>query len=47
MNLTLPAISAEKRQNEAALWPRFEEARPRILGAMLDAVSAPFVTMRT
>ena len=40
MNLTLPVIPAEKRKNEADLWPRFEQARPRILGALLDAVSA-------
>lgn len=40
VNLTLPVIPAEKRKNEADLWPRFDHARPRILGALLDAVSA-------
>lgn len=35
--LTLPSIRDEKRQDEAGFWPRFEAARPRILGALLDA----------
>ena len=28
------------RRDEAQFWPEFEEARPRILGALLDAVAA-------
>jgi hypothetical protein len=37
--LHLPAIAEEERQTEAAFWRAFEEARPRILGALLDAVA--------
>jgi hypothetical protein len=36
--LTLPAIAGERRRPESELWRRFEIARPRILGALLDAV---------
>lgn len=39
INLTLPAIPDDRRRTEADLWREFEEARPRILGALLDAVS--------
>jgi len=39
MIVTLPRISDAKRETEAAYWLRFEEARPRVLGALLDAVS--------
>jgi hypothetical protein len=39
LTLTLPAIDGEARRDEEELWQRFEEARPRILGALLDAVS--------
>lgn len=35
----LPQISDENRIPEKKFWPAFEEARPRILGALLDAVS--------
>jgi hypothetical protein len=35
----LPRISDEKRKPEDALWAEFEEARPRLYGALLDAVS--------
>lgn len=38
--LNLPAIPEEKRRDETAFWREFEEARPRILGALLDAVSS-------
>jgi hypothetical protein len=38
--LELPTISKEKRRIEADFWREFEEARPRILGALLDAVAA-------
>jgi hypothetical protein len=37
--VTLPAISAGKRKSERSFWKDFEEARPYILGALLDAVS--------
>jgi hypothetical protein len=35
----LPTISEEKRQDEEQFWRDFEQARPRLLGALLDAVS--------
>jgi hypothetical protein len=37
--VTLPPIPEEKRRPEAELWRDFEKARPRILGALFDAVS--------
>lgn len=37
--LTLSAIPDADRQPEAELWERFEAARPRILGALLDALA--------
>jgi hypothetical protein len=40
VNLRLPPISDEKRQEERTLWDRFDKARPSILGAILTAVSA-------
>jgi hypothetical protein len=40
ITLTLPVIPDEERRDEDELWQRFNEARPRILGALLDAVSA-------
>jgi hypothetical protein len=36
--LTLPAISEEARAPESELWARFNEASPRLLGALLDGV---------
>ena len=36
--LTLSAILEAHRKPEAKLWARFEEARPRILGALLNAL---------
>ena len=36
----LRAIPDDERLPEDALWHQFEQARPRILGALLDAVSA-------
>jgi hypothetical protein len=36
--LTLPAVADAQRQSERELWHRFEIARPRILGALLDLV---------
>lgn len=38
--LYLPTIPEVRRRNEAVFLPEFYEARPRILGALLDAVSA-------
>jgi hypothetical protein len=37
--LTLEAIPEEKRRPERELWSRLDEARSRILGALLSAVS--------
>lgn len=37
--LTLDPISEDLRQPKKLLWEAFEEARPQILGALLDAVS--------
>jgi hypothetical protein len=36
--LTLAPIGEAQRHSEAELWRQFEIARPRILGALLDAV---------
>ena len=38
MFLTLEPIPEERRRPEAELWAAFEAERPRILGALLDAV---------
>ena len=37
--VTLPPIPKAKRRLESELWPAYEEARPAILGALLDVVS--------
>ena len=37
--LTLEAIPEERRRPEAELWAAFESERPKILGALLDAVA--------
>jgi hypothetical protein len=37
--LTLGPIGEEQRRSEAELWREFEAARPRILGALLDATA--------
>jgi hypothetical protein len=37
--LYLPTIPEERRRVESAFWREFEQARPRILGGLLDAVS--------
>jgi len=36
--INLPVIDTSKRQDEQTFWRAFEEARPRILGALLEAV---------
>lgn len=40
ISITLPTISESKRQTEDDIWKRFDKASPRILGALLSAVSA-------
>ena len=40
LNITLSAIPDDQRKDERTLQRSFEAARPRILGALLDAVSA-------
>jgi hypothetical protein len=40
VTLTLPPIPDEQRRDEDELWRRYEKMRPRVLGALLDAVSA-------
>ncbi len=45
--LQLEPVPKEKRQTEAALWAGFEEARPKILGALLDFVAAGLRTLPT
>ncbi len=37
--VTLDPIGEDERLSEQAFWKRFEEARPRLLGALLDALS--------
>ncbi|MEX0885877.1 MAG: hypothetical protein WD009_05510 [Phycisphaeraceae bacterium] len=37
--LTLLAIPEDRRVDEAELWQRFDAVRPRVLGALLDAVN--------
>jgi putative DNA primase/helicase len=39
VNLSLPVIPEEQRQDEAELWQRFTKMKPSILGALLDALS--------
>jgi hypothetical protein len=36
--LSLPRITDGMRRDEESLWSAFEAARPRLLGALLDAV---------
>ena len=40
LNVTLSAIPENQRKDERTLWRTFEAARPKILGALLDAVAA-------
>lgn len=39
IGIHLPRISESERRAEADVWKAFEEARPRILGALLDAAA--------
>jgi len=43
--LHLPEIAETQRRDEEELWFEFERTRPRILGALLDAVSAALRTL--
>lgn len=43
--LHLPPIPRHKRQDEKKFWPAFKAAQPRILGALLDAVSTALRTV--
>ena len=36
LQVRLPSIPKDKRRPEAAIWKRFDEARPGVLGALLD-----------
>ncbi|QDU44250.1 hypothetical protein Mal52_27280 [Symmachiella dynata] len=38
--ISLPRIPDDKRRSEAGLWREFDTAKPRILGALMDTVSA-------
>jgi hypothetical protein len=38
--VSVPPITEEQRREEISFWLEFEEGRPRILGALLDALSA-------
>jgi putative DNA primase/helicase len=40
LSMTLPPIPDEQRREEREFWVSFEAARPKILGALLDAVAA-------
>jgi hypothetical protein len=40
LRVSLPVIPEARLQAEAELWAAFEAARPRLLGALLDAVAA-------
>jgi hypothetical protein len=44
--LTLPYIAENQRRSENELWREFESTRPRILGALLDAVVAGLRAVR-
>jgi 5S rRNA maturation endonuclease (ribonuclease M5) len=45
--ITLSAIGEDERKPEDELWRDFHEARPRILGALLDAVTAGLANINT
>ena len=45
--LTQAPIPDSKRRPESALWEEFEQVRPRILGALLDAVSTAMLNLPT
>lgn len=43
--VNLPAIPPDKRREERVFWQEFEEARPRLLGALLDAVCVALLNL--
>jgi hypothetical protein len=45
--ITCPTIAETSRRAETDIWREFEQARPRILGALLDAVSAGLRSLPT
>jgi hypothetical protein len=45
--LHLPTLSSTQRREETQFWREFEDARPRILGALLDAVSRALRDLET
>ena len=45
--VTLPNIPEDQRRPESEIWPEFDEARPRLLGALCDAVSAALRNLPT
>ena len=47
INITLEQISEENRRDEDELWSGFYQARPRILGGLLDAVAAGLANLPT
>jgi hypothetical protein len=47
LSVELPTIPDDARRSEAALWCQFEEARPGLLGALLDAISAAMRNLPT
>jgi hypothetical protein len=47
ISLTLEYIDDRRRLTESEIWPRFEQARPGILGALLNVVSAALGNLPT
>ena len=45
--INLPRMEQDQRRPEAELWSTFDRARPRILGALLSAVSAALANIAT
>ena len=45
ISLSLPAIESSSRRTEQELWRAFDDAQPRILGALYDAVSSAIRTL--
>jgi hypothetical protein len=43
--VNLPTIPEEKRQDENTFWQEFEQARPKILGALLEVVSKAILNL--
>lgn len=45
--ISLPPIRDDQRRSEARFWAEFREAKPRLLGALLDGVSAALRRVET